>query len=57
MKFTLFIFRVMEISLTSDLLLFLEEKKTKKEPKKQLACKCHWLNHLYFWEDDFKISS
>ena len=44
----------MEISLTSDLLLFLEKK---KEPKKQLACKCHWLNHLYFWKDDSKISS
>ena len=34
MKFTLFIFRVMEISLTSDLLLFLEEKKKQKKNQK-----------------------
>ena len=53
MKFNLFIFVVMEISPTSDLLLFPKQK----TQKQKLACKCHWLNHLYFWKDDFKISS
>ena len=37
MKFTLFIFRVMEISLTSDLLLLLEKKKKKNQKNSLLV--------------------